>query len=126
MEIHLTAEYSLPTATKDMPTKYGSEIYRDSNQLGLDASMVAICREQGALILGKTVSSLLSSQFETSLTDMQVTTEFACGSDIPKTNNPHDITRTTGYSSAGSAAAVADYQCHVALGTQTVSAPGAL
>jgi hypothetical protein len=42
------------------------------------------------------------------------------GGNIEKTNNPADITKTTGLSSAGSAAAVADFQCHVALGTQNV------
>lgn len=51
----------------------------------------------------------------------QATAEFASGSDVLPTNNPIDVTRTTGYSSAGSVAAVADYQCHVAIGTQTVS-----
>jgi len=46
---------SLASATKDMPTKYGSKIYDNCNQPGLDASVVALCREQGAIILGKTV-----------------------------------------------------------------------
>jgi len=62
---YITAKYSSPTATRDMPTRYGSEIYRDSNQLGLDASVVAICREQGAIILGKTVSRFFSTQDHT-------------------------------------------------------------
>jgi Asp-tRNA(Asn)/Glu-tRNA(Gln) amidotransferase A subunit family amidase len=46
------------TATKDMPTRYGSRIYEDDEQGGHDASVVALCREQGALILGKTVRYL--------------------------------------------------------------------
>jgi hypothetical protein len=45
----------LTPATNDMPTKYGSKIYEKYNKPGLDASVVALCREQGAIILGKTV-----------------------------------------------------------------------
>lgn len=36
------------------------------------------------------------------------------------TGNPFDTTRRPGTSSAGCAAAVSDYQCHVAIGSQTV------
>ena len=55
----------------------------------------------GALILGKTV-----------------TAEFATYSPSP-TRNPRDPSRTPGGSSSGSAAAVADCQVPLALGTQT-------
>lgn len=47
------------------------------------------------------------------------TTEFASTKYGPKTCNPHDPTRTPGGSSSGSAAAVADFQAPIALGTQT-------
>lgn len=47
------------------------------------------------------------------------TTEFAASTVGPPTTNPHDPRRTPGGSSSGSAAAVADYQVPLALGTQT-------
>lgn len=47
--------------------------------------------------------------------------EFACATLKPvETYNPFDLAYRVGTPSAGSAAAVCDYQCHVALGTQTV------
>nr|XP_019008306.1 uncharacterized protein I206_06863 [Kwoniella pini CBS 10737]OCF47087.1 hypothetical protein I206_06863 [Kwoniella pini CBS 10737] len=92
-------------AVKDMmnmPTQHGSPIYKDSHP-GVDAACVAICRAAGALIFGKTH-----------------TTEFACSSIGPKgCGNPYDITRTPGGSSSGSGAAVRDFQCSLAFGTQT-------
>jgi Asp-tRNA(Asn)/Glu-tRNA(Gln) amidotransferase A subunit family amidase len=51
----------------------------------------------------------------------ETTAEFAAGDIHAATANPVDVTRFAGSSSAGSGAAVADYQCHMALGTQTVS-----
>jgi Asp-tRNA(Asn)/Glu-tRNA(Gln) amidotransferase A subunit family amidase len=62
---------------------------------------VALCREAGAVVLGKTV-----------------TTEFAYFTPGP-TVNPHNPLHTPGGSSSGSAAAVADHQVPLALGTQT-------
>ncbi|EXJ87257.1 amidase [Capronia epimyces CBS 606.96] len=87
--------------TKDMPTQFGSPLY-EGNQPGFDSSAVAILRYAGALILGKTV-----------------TTEFTATNMGPNTTNPHDPNRTPGGSSAGSAAAVADLQVPLGLGTQT-------
>src|SRR4051794_22081330 len=72
--------------TADMPTAYGSPIY-DGHRPERDADCVAWLREQGAVILGKTV-----------------TTEFATYQP-PVTVNPHDPDRTPGGSSSGSAAA---------------------
>src|SRR5450432_3837928 len=86
--------------THDMPTHYGSPIhagYRPS----ADAACVALAREAGAVMLGKTV-----------------TTEFALRHPGP-TTNPHHHAHTPGGSSSGSAAAVADYMVPVAFGTQT-------
>ena len=86
--------------TVDMPTAYGSPIYA-GNRPAWDAPAVAVARAQGALALGKTV-----------------TTEFASFHAGP-TTNPHDSTRTPGGSSSGSAAAVADHTAALAFGTQT-------
>ena len=87
-------------ATADMPTEYGSPIYRH-HRPAWDAACVTALRAAGAIIFGKTV-----------------TTEFAT-SYAGKTVNPHDPTRTPGGSSSGSAAAVADFMVPLALGTQT-------
>ena len=86
--------------TADMVTSYGSAIY-DGHLPRADAAPVALCREAGALVLGKTVS-----------------TEFAYFSPGP-TRNPHNTDHTPGGSSSGSAAAVADRMLPLALGTQT-------
>ncbi len=86
--------------TADMPTGYGSPIYA-GHRPGADAAAVALCREAGALVLGKTVS-----------------TEFAYFHPGP-TANPHNPAHTPGGSSSGSAAAVADCMLPLALGTQT-------
>ena len=86
--------------TEDMPTEYGSKLY-EGHRPTMDAAMVGRLRAQGAVILGKTR-----------------TTEFACP--FPTiTRNPHDLARTPGVSSSGSAAAVADFMVPLANGTQT-------
>ncbi|KAI5865707.1 amidase [Durotheca rogersii] len=87
--------------TKDMPTQHNSPIYADSRP-GIDAAAVAVLRTAGALVLGKTT-----------------TTEFASMASPTSTRNPNDPARTPGGSSSGSAAAVADLQAPLALGTQT-------
>ena len=95
--------------TVDMPTGYGSPIYKDA-QPHWDATCVALLREAGCVALGKTV-----------------TTEFATRH-AGKTCNPLDLARTPGGSSSGSAAAVADFMVPVAYGTQTTGSvirPGA-
>lgn len=86
--------------TSDMPTRYGSPIYAGHTPRH-NAACVERLRLAGAVILGKTV-----------------TTEFAayCPG---KTANPHNPAHTPGGSSSGSAAAVADFQVPLALGTQT-------
>ena len=86
--------------TADMPTAYGSPIYK-GNRPRADASAVALIRAAGAVIVGKTV-----------------TTEFAAP--YPgKTVNPHNPAHTPGGSSSGSAAAVGDFMVPVAFGSQT-------
>ena len=88
--------------TADLPTTYGSQIYR-GHRPGTDAACVSALRRAGAIVLGKTV-----------------TTEFAVYAP-GKTRNPHDPSRTPGGSSSGSAAAVADGMVPLALGTQTAA-----
>ncbi len=87
-------------ATADMPTEYGSPIYRN-HRPAWDAACVAAIRAAGGLIMGKTV-----------------TTEFAV-MHPGKTVNPCNPAHTPGGSSSGSAAAVADFMAPFALGTQT-------
>jgi Asp-tRNA(Asn)/Glu-tRNA(Gln) amidotransferase A subunit family amidase len=86
--------------TKDFPTEYGSEVFA-GRQPDTDAVVVTQLKAAGAIILGKTVTTELAF--------------FGPG----KTSNPHDPKRTPGGSSSGSAAAVADGQVPLALGTQT-------
>jgi Asp-tRNA(Asn)/Glu-tRNA(Gln) amidotransferase A subunit family amidase len=98
--------YGLPLGIKDvfdtydLRTTYGSPIYT-VHRPRTDAAAVALCREAGAVVLGKTV-----------------TAEFACRTPGP-TRHPLDSERTPGGSSSGSAAAVADCMVPLALGTQT-------
>jgi len=86
--------------TVDMPTGHGSPIYR-GNRPFADAACVALLRMAGAAILGKTVTTEFANRFPGA------------------TVNPHNPSHTPGGSSSGSAAAVADFQVPVALGTQT-------
>jgi Asp-tRNA(Asn)/Glu-tRNA(Gln) amidotransferase A subunit family amidase len=86
--------------TFDQPTGYGSPIYA-GHRPGRDAVVVERMRRAGALIVGKTV-----------------TTEFACFSP-GATRNPHDLDRTPGGSSSGSAALVGAGIVPLALATQT-------
>ncbi|HVB82363.1 MAG TPA: amidase [Candidatus Binataceae bacterium] len=86
--------------TSELPTEMGSQVYR-GHHARYDASCVGLARRAGGIVLGKTVSA-----------------EFA-GTQPTRTANPHDITRTPGGSSSGSAAAVADFMVPFAFGTQT-------
>jgi Asp-tRNA(Asn)/Glu-tRNA(Gln) amidotransferase A subunit family amidase len=86
--------------TADMPTEHGSVLYAGRTP-SRDASVVAMLRAAGAVIMGKTV-----------------TTEFATYTP-GKTRNPHDPHHTPGGSSSGSAAAVAAGMVPLALGSQT-------
>jgi Asp-tRNA(Asn)/Glu-tRNA(Gln) amidotransferase A subunit family amidase len=86
--------------TKDMPTEDGTVLHA-GRQPNKDATVVSRLREAGAVILGKTVTTELAV--------------FSPG----KTRNPHDVNRTPGGSSSGSAAAVAAGMVPLAIGTQT-------
>ncbi|WP_242676534.1 amidase [Rhodococcus sp. ABRD24] len=86
--------------TEDQPTGYGSELWAGWRP-DRDAEVVRRLRRDGAVVLGKTT-----------------TTEFATYRPTA-TRNPHRLGHTPGGSSSGSAAAVADGQVPLALGTQT-------
>lgn len=86
--------------TGDLSTGYGSPIH-EGKQPAADAACVALLRDAGMVVLGKTVS-----------------TEFAMRHP-GVTRNPHNLAHTPGGSSSGSAAAVADGHVPLAIGTQT-------
>jgi Asp-tRNA(Asn)/Glu-tRNA(Gln) amidotransferase A subunit family amidase len=86
--------------TADMPSEYGSPIWRGWRPRA-DSAAVAWARAAGGAVIGKTV-----------------TTEFATRKPGP-TGNPHNLQHTPGGSSSGSAAGVADGFFPLAYGTQT-------
>jgi len=96
----------VPIGVKDIidargwPTGCGTDIHRGTRPAA-DAECVARARAAGAVVMGKTV-----------------TTELAYFTPGP-TANPHDLARTPGGSSSGSAAAVAAGMVPLAFGTQT-------
>ncbi len=98
--------HGVPVGLKDvidaagLPTEFGSEAFAGHYPAG-DAMVTARLRAAGAIIMGKLV-----------------TAEFATYRAGP-TRNPADPAHTPGGSSSGSAAAVADAQVPVSLGTQT-------
>ncbi|MGD9622663.1 MAG: amidase [Mycolicibacterium sp.] len=87
--------------TADYPTEHNTRAHQ-GRRPGWDAPCVAILRAAGGIVLGKTE-----------------TVELAALGRHPVTTNPHDVSRTPGGSSSGSAAAVADAMVPLALGTQT-------
>ncbi|MBV9248684.1 MAG: amidase, partial [Acetobacteraceae bacterium] len=86
--------------TADMPSEYGSPIWRGWRPRA-DAACVAWARAAGGVVIGKTV-----------------TTEFATRKPGP-TTNPHNPAHTPGGSSSGSAAGLAAAEFPLAFGTQT-------
>jgi Asp-tRNA(Asn)/Glu-tRNA(Gln) amidotransferase A subunit family amidase len=87
--------------THDMPTEHGSAAYV-GNRPRCDAATLATARHAGMVVLGKTVTTELATHVPS------------------RTRNPHNLEHTPGGSSAGSAAAVADFMVPLATGTQTV------
>jgi aspartyl-tRNA(Asn)/glutamyl-tRNA(Gln) amidotransferase subunit A len=98
--------HGIPVGVKDiihvrgMWTRAGTPVY-PAHVADEDAPVIARLRRAGAIFLGKTE-----------------TTAFA-NNDPAITRNPWNPEHTPGGSSSGSAAAVADRMCPVALGTQT-------
>src|ERR687896_260505 len=88
--------------THDMPTEYGSPIYKGHRPVN-DAACVALTRKAGGVVMGKTVTTEFANRFP------------------GKTMNPFDPQRTPGGSSSGSAAAVGDFMAPLAVGTQTTA-----
>ena len=86
--------------TADMPTGHGTEIHKKNPSLN-DCTVVSKLKQAGAVIMGKTVTCELAY--------------YSPG----KTKNPHDLNRTPGGSSSGSAAAVASHMDPLAVGSQT-------
>lgn len=86
--------------TADLPTGHGTPIYR-GHRPAADAAAVALCREAGAVVAGKTVTTELANMHPGA------------------TRHPMNPDHTPGGSSSGSAAAVADHMLPLALGTQT-------
>lgn len=104
--------HGIPIAIKDnidtqcTPTTYGSHLFQN-HRPAADARCVALLRQAGAVIVGKT----LTSEFA-----LGPTGEFSFQGSA---YNPHAPTRVTGGSSAGSAAAVAAGMVPIAMGTDT-------
>lgn len=100
--------HGIPLGVKDIfdvagwPTRCGSLARQDAQPANRDARSVAILRDAGAVLLGKTV-----------------TQEFAAGVISPPARNPWDPSRIPGGSSGGSAVAVALGNCFGALGSDT-------
>jgi len=86
--------------THDMPTEDGTVLHAGERPLH-DATAVALLRQAGAVIMGKTVTTELAV--------------YGPG----KTRNPHNPEHTPGGSSSGSAAAVAAHMVPLAIGSQT-------
>ena len=96
----------IPVGVKDLidtaeyPTEYGTPVFA-GHYPAADAAVVGELKRAGAIIMGKTVTTELAF--------------FGPG----KTRNPRNTEHTPGGSSSGSAAAVADFEIPLALGTQT-------
>lgn len=97
---------SIPIGAKDiidvlgMPSMMGTD-FHDPTPAIREGGSVSILREAGCVFMGKTVTTELGHRHP------------------GPTRNPHDIRRTPGGSSSGSAAAVADRMVPICLGTQT-------
>ncbi len=100
--------HGIPLGVKDvidvagLPTRANCPARDEYPPATADATVVAHLRAAGAVVLGKTH-----------------TTELAFYESVPPSRNPHDLSRTPGGSSSGSAAAVAAGMVALSLGTQT-------
>jgi Asp-tRNA(Asn)/Glu-tRNA(Gln) amidotransferase A subunit family amidase len=86
--------------TADLPTEYGTPLYR-GHRPAADAAVVSMVRRAGGIVLGKTVTTAFAHR------------------QPGRTRNPRNPAHTPGGSSSGSAAAVAAGMLPLAFGTQT-------
>lgn len=91
--------------TKGLRTTMGSPVFENFVP-GHDARVVTNLKNAGAIVLGKTVTTVFANL------------------DPGPTRNPWNAAHTPGGSSSGSAAAVAARMCAAAVGTQTVGSVG--
>jgi aspartyl-tRNA(Asn)/glutamyl-tRNA(Gln) amidotransferase subunit A len=91
--------------TKGLRTTMGSDLFKDYIPKH-DARVVTKLKQAGAIVLGKTVTTLFANL------------------DPGPTRNPWNPEHTPGGSSSGSAAAVAANMCAAAIGSQTVGSVG--
>ena len=91
--------------TKGLRTTAGSEVFHDFVP-SEDARAVQRVKAAGAIILGKTVTTMFANL------------------DPGPTRNPWNLAHTPGGSSSGSAAAVAARMCPAAIGSQTIGSVG--
>ena len=111
LDMHKHPLFGIPIGVKDiyntfdMPTQMGSPIWKDFTP-GNDARVVHYLRRNGALMLGKTVTAEFAVHYQNIV------------------HNPHDLERSPGTSSSGSAAAVASAMVPIALGSQTAGSIG--
>ncbi len=99
-------KFGIPIGAKDiidvsgMPTQMGTSFYQN-NIPARDAASIAISKDAGCIVIGKTVTTELGHRHP------------------GPTTNPHNSKHTPGGSSSGSAAAVADFMIPISFGTQT-------
>lgn len=101
--------------TAGLRTTYGSAVHRDFVP-DADAPTVTRMRDAGAIVIGKANTPEFGLAAETFTT-------FG-----PRACNPHDVSRTTGGSSGGTAAAIAAGMCSIGLGSDaggSIRLPGA-
>jgi Asp-tRNA(Asn)/Glu-tRNA(Gln) amidotransferase A subunit family amidase len=91
-------------ATKNLRTTFGSKRFAD-NVPSEDAAVVSLLKKAGAIIIGKTNTAELAMALD-------------CDNPLfGRTNNPHDLTKTSGGSSGGDAAAVAANMTPIGIGS---------
>ena len=99
-------KFGIPMGAKDiidvsgMPTQMGTSFYQN-NIPARDAASIAISKDAGCIVIGKTVTTELGHRHP------------------GPTTNPHNSKFTPGGSSSGSAASVADFMIPITFGTQT-------
>jgi len=91
--------------TRNLRTTMGSMLFENFIP-GYDARAVTRLKEAGAIVLGKTVTTVFANL------------------DPGPTRNPWNLAHTPGGSSSGSAAAVAARMCPAAIGSQTLGSVG--